>query len=230
MLPRKPRRSVDPLTLLIVMALGVIAISATAGAAHVTVTDGVTGRRIVVQNLMSADTLRWFFTDLPKTFTSFAPLGMVMLIMIGAGGAEQVGLIDAGLRTMLRRVPDRSPRKLASPRSASTTKALADAGDFNATVEYGEMLASMAGVFVDLREAPGHASLDPNPAAGYPAGNALAAFARANGHNGIIYPSVRHEGGICIVALWPNVVQSVVQGAMYRHVWSGSPAFSVEAL
>lgn len=110
------------------------------------------------------------------------------------------------------------------------TKALADAGDFNTTVEYGEMLASMAGVFVDLREAPGHASLDPNPAAGYPAGNALAASVRANGHNGIIYPSVRHEGGTCIVALWPNVVQSVVQGAMYRLVWSGSPAFSVEAL
>ncbi len=110
------------------------------------------------------------------------------------------------------------------------TRALADAGDFNTTVEYGEMLASMAGVFVDLREAPGHASLDPNPAAGYAAGNALAASARANGHNGIIYPSVRHEGGICIVALWPNVVQSVVQGAMYRLVWSGSPEFSVEAL
>lgn len=36
------------------------------------------------------------------------------------------------------------------------TKALADAGDFNAAVEYGEMLASMAGVFLDLRHAPGH--------------------------------------------------------------------------
>lgn len=110
------------------------------------------------------------------------------------------------------------------------TKALADAGDFNATVEYGEMLASMAGVFVDLRQAPGHAGLDPNPAAGYPAGNALAAAARAAGHNGIIYPSVRHAGGTCIVALWPNVVQSVVQGAMFRLTWAGSPGFRVDTL
>lgn len=109
------------------------------------------------------------------------------------------------------------------------TKALADAGDFTTIIEYGEMLASMAGVFVDLRKAPGHASLDPNSAAGCPAGNALAASARANGYNGIIYPSVRHDGGTCIVALWPNVVQSVVQGALYRLVWSGSPKFSVEA-
>lgn len=110
------------------------------------------------------------------------------------------------------------------------TKALADAGDFNATIEYGEMLSSMAGVFVDLRHASGHACLNPSPAAGYPAGNALAAAARAAGHNGIIFPSVRYAGGTCIAALWPNVVQSVVQGAMYRLTWSGSPDFSVEAL
>lgn len=110
------------------------------------------------------------------------------------------------------------------------TTALADAGEFNTVVEYGEMLASMAGVFVDLRQATGHASLDPNPATGYPAGNALAGAARAAGHNGIIYPSVRDAGGTCIVALWPNVVQSVVQGAMFRFIWAGSPAFRVDAL
>lgn len=110
------------------------------------------------------------------------------------------------------------------------TRALADASDFDAVVEYGEMIASMSGIFIDLRQEPGHPALDADPAAGYPAGNALAARARAEGHNGIIYPSVRHEGGTCIAALWPNVVQSVVQGAMYRLTWSGGPAFVVEAL
>ncbi len=110
------------------------------------------------------------------------------------------------------------------------TRALADAGDFDAVVEYSEMIASMSGVFVDLRGEPGHPALDADPAAGYPAGNALAARARAEGHNGIIYPSVRHEGGTCIAALWPNVVQSVVQGAMYRLTWAGGPLYAVEAL
>lgn len=109
-------------------------------------------------------------------------------------------------------------------------KALADAGDFNAVVEYGEMLASMAGVFADLRQVPDHVSPNPDPAVGYPAGNAVAAATRAAGHNGIIYPSVRHDGETCIAALWPNVVQSVVQGAMYRLSWSGTPEFVVEAL
>lgn len=110
------------------------------------------------------------------------------------------------------------------------TGALADAGDFNAVVEYGEMLASMSGEFIDLRELPDHPSLNPDPSKGYLAGNVLAAAARAEGRNGIIYPSVRHQGGTCIAALWPNVVQSVVQGAMYRLTWSGGPDYRAEAI
>lgn len=110
------------------------------------------------------------------------------------------------------------------------TKALDDAGDFNAVVEYGEMLASMSGLFVDLRPVPDHPSLDPDPAVGYPAGNAIAAIARVGGHNGIVYPSVRRPQGTCIAALWPNVVQSVVQGALYRLTWSGTPDYAWEAL
>jgi hypothetical protein len=110
------------------------------------------------------------------------------------------------------------------------TRALADAGDFNAVVDYGEMHASMSGVFVDLRPLPGHASLNPDPSLGYVAGNIVAAMARGAGHNGIIYPSVRSAGGTCIAALWPNVVQSVAQGALYRLTWAGSPEFSSLAL
>ena len=110
------------------------------------------------------------------------------------------------------------------------TMALADAGDIRAVVDYVEMLASMSGLFVDLRGVPDHPSLDPDPMVGYPAGNALASLARAQGHNGIIYPSVRHPQGTCIAALWPNVVQSVVHGAMYRLTWSGKPDYAWEAL
>lgn len=103
------------------------------------------------------------------------------------------------------------------------SEALADAGDFNAVVDYTEMVASMAGEFLDLRGAPGHPALAPDAAVGYPAGNALAASTRARGLNGIIYPSVRQPGGTCIVALWPHAVQSVAQGDIIRLTWSGSP-------
>lgn len=102
------------------------------------------------------------------------------------------------------------------------TEFLSRTGDFHATVEYTEIVASLAGEFVDLRQAsPDLACLNPDITVGYPAGNALADAARARALNGIIYPSVRHTGGTCIVALWPHAVQSVVQGDLFRMVWDG---------
>jgi RES domain-containing protein len=101
--------------------------------------------------------------------------------------------------------------------------------DFFATVDYAEMFASFAGQFADLRGVePKPASLDPDPAIGYPAGNTLADAVRAKGANGIIYPSVRHADGTCLVALWPTAVQYVAQGRVLRLQWKGErePAVS----
>jgi RES domain-containing protein len=108
------------------------------------------------------------------------------------------------------------------------TNALADAGDYNATVDYAEMFCSLAGEFLDLRQVPDHPSLTPDKVKAYPIGNALADSARAAGLNGIIYPSVRHPGGTCLVALRPAAVQSVRQGAVYRMNWRGTPTPSIE--
>jgi RES domain-containing protein len=105
---------------------------------------------------------------------------------------------------------------------------LAETGIFEAEVDYVEMHAAFAGAFLDLRDAaPPPACLHPDPAIGYPAGNALAAAVMAEGHNGILYPSVRDAGGSCLVALWPHAVQSPAQGAVWRLRWSGRPAPSV---
>jgi hypothetical protein len=99
---------------------------------------------------------------------------------------------------------------------------LARSGRMKGVVEYAEMFASTAGEFIDLRQRPGHPGLDPDPAVGYPIGNAVADSALARGLNGIIYPSVRRAGGTCIVALRPHAVQSVAPGAVYRLEWSGA--------
>jgi hypothetical protein len=101
--------------------------------------------------------------------------------------------------------------------------------DYFATVEYAEMWASFAGSFVDLRSVrPAPACLHPDADVGYPAGNQLAGEAIEAGLNGIIYPSVRHTGGTCLVALWPHVVQSVAQGRVLRLRWAGTPDYTVE--
>lgn len=97
------------------------------------------------------------------------------------------------------------------------------ANSFNAVAEYSEMFASFAGEFVDLREIdPKPRCLDPDPAVAYPLGNTLADATRAQGYNGIVYPSVRDPDGTCLVALWPHAVQSVAQGRVLRLTWSGS--------
>jgi RES domain-containing protein len=104
------------------------------------------------------------------------------------------------------------------------TRELQRVNDFNAVVDCAEMFASFAGEFVDLRSVnPRPDCLHPDSVIGYPAGNALAELTRGNGHNGIVYPSVRHEGGTCVVALWPAAVQSVAQGRVLRATWTGSP-------
>ncbi|RXM04261.1 RES domain-containing protein, partial [Citrobacter sp. AAK_AS5] len=53
---------------------------------------------------------------------------------------------------------------------------------------------------------------------------------RGEGHNGVVYPSVRDAGGTCIVALRPAAVQSVAQGALLRLTWGGTRTPRVEAL
>lgn len=108
------------------------------------------------------------------------------------------------------------------------TEFLARTGDFNAAVEYAELFASFAGEFVDLRDSPDHPALSLNTAGGYAAGNALANAVKTAGVNGIIYPSVRHEGGTCLVALFPHAVQSVAQGDVWRLTWEGEQAPNVE--
>jgi RES domain-containing protein len=105
---------------------------------------------------------------------------------------------------------------------------LAHISDFNATVDYAEMFASFIGDFVDLRAAdPLPPFLDPDPAKSYAAGNAFADAVRTAGHFGIVYPSLRHHGGTCLVALVPHAVQAVAQGRVIRLTWSGAPGPSV---
>jgi RES domain-containing protein len=108
---------------------------------------------------------------------------------------------------------------------------LANVADFNATVDYAELYAGFIGDFVDLRDArPRPEFLDSDPGKSYAAGNAFADAVRTAGHYGIVYPSMRHAGGTCLVALVPHAVQSVAKGAVVRLVWTGTPGPRVSQL
>lgn len=102
------------------------------------------------------------------------------------------------------------------------TRELDNVNDHRAVVDYAEMFAGYAGATVDLLGVdPAPACLDPDPDIGYPAGNDLARAALRADLSGIRYPSVRHAGGLCLVALRPQAVQSVAQGDVVRLTWRG---------
>lgn len=108
------------------------------------------------------------------------------------------------------------------------TRELSYVGHFHEEAAYVELLADFIGDFPDLTGTPDHPALTAEPAAGYPAGQALAADLRRQGHRGLLYPSVRQPGGRCFVAFDPGIIQNVRPGASWTLRWSGTPHFSVE--
>ncbi|RDX35788.1 AbgT family transporter [Kangiella sp. HD9-110m-PIT-SAG07] len=67
--------------------------------------DPRTGESIVVKNLLTGDSLANFLSTMVKTFTGFAPLGVVLVAMLGVGVAEHSGYINTGIKLMLKRTP-----------------------------------------------------------------------------------------------------------------------------
>lgn len=67
-------------------------------------------------------------------------------------------------------------------------------------------------------EISSEAILDPNS---YAASQPFGQRRRETGSNGICYPSVRHPGGRCIAAFWPNVVGIPIQERHLQYDWDG---------
>ena len=58
-------------------------------------------------NMMTVKGLHWILTSMVTNFTHFAPLGTVLVAMLGIGIAEGSGLIGTGLRLMVLKAPPR---------------------------------------------------------------------------------------------------------------------------
>jgi aminobenzoyl-glutamate transport protein len=64
-------------------------------------------RDLTVNNQLTGDALATFLASMVKTFTGFAPLGVVLVAMLGVGVAEHTGFINAGLKRLLSFTPQR---------------------------------------------------------------------------------------------------------------------------
>ena len=65
-------------------------------------TNPVTAEIITAKSLLSGEGLRFILTAMVKNFTSFAPLGIVLVAMLGIGIAEKSGLMGQVLRSVVK--------------------------------------------------------------------------------------------------------------------------------
>jgi hypothetical protein len=101
------------------------------------------------------------------------------------------------------------------------TKELEEIGIFETFVQVRGYRADFAAVFHDIR--------GPNPEfkplyspTSYTASQRFGEQLRTTGSNGVVYRSVRHEGGECLACFRPKQVKNVRQGEHFEYRWHGT--------
>lgn len=95
----------DPAILFLYLMLFVWLLSAVLSPIDFGEVHPLTGEELMVNNLLTGSALANFLATMVSTFTSFAPLGIVLVAMLGVGVAENSGWIDAGLKKLLNVTP-----------------------------------------------------------------------------------------------------------------------------
>jgi hypothetical protein len=85
------------------------------------------------------------------------------------------------------------------------------------TSQFREIVMDVRGMLHDLR-AGADAALDP---ASYAEGQRIGGVLKAAGSEGVVYPSVRHEGGECVGLFYPDLAHNPVQGRHLDYHWNG---------
>jgi len=96
-----------PATLFGIFALLILVFSAIFAALGSSAIHPVTGEEFHAINLLSRDGLHMILTQMVTNYTSFAPLGIVIVAMLGIGLAENSGLIAVAIRGLVLHSPER---------------------------------------------------------------------------------------------------------------------------
>lgn len=96
-----------PVVIFVLLAAATVVASAVARAAGLSAIHPGTGETIVPFSLLSVEGIQRMLADAVKNFTGFAPLGTVLVSMIGIGVAEASGLIGTALRLVVLASPRR---------------------------------------------------------------------------------------------------------------------------
>ncbi|MBU8893902.1 MAG: AbgT family transporter [Bacteroidales bacterium] len=96
-----------PATLFGIFALSVLLLSALFSILGASAIHPGTGEVYEAINLLSRDGVHKILTEMVKNFTNFAPLGIVIVAMLGIGLAENSGLISVLIRSLVLSSPER---------------------------------------------------------------------------------------------------------------------------
>jgi aminobenzoyl-glutamate transport protein len=100
----------NPTILFIVLCIIILGLSGVSALFSLQAVHPVSGNIIQAINLLSVDGLHRILTEAVRNFTSFAPVGTVLVAIMGIGVAEHSGLLG----TLLRATVLRTPKQLLS--------------------------------------------------------------------------------------------------------------------
>lgn len=102
---RTGNRLPDPVFIFFYLTLLLIIISVVCWFLGLSAKHPTTGEIIKSESILSAKNIKNLWTEMPKTFTHFHPLGYVLVVMLGAGVAERSGLFASAIKAALRNAP-----------------------------------------------------------------------------------------------------------------------------
>ena len=117
----------DPAVLFVILMVLTWLLSAVLAPIEFSEINPRTGEPIRVVNQLTGTALAAFMAGMVNTFTSFPPLGVVLVALLGVGVAEHTGFINAGLKGLL----SFTPKMLLTPMlilAAIVSHTAADAG------------------------------------------------------------------------------------------------------
>lgn len=94
----------DPVVIFVMLMALVVVASALAAAAGWSAVNPATGKVLTSTSLLSEASIRRLLVEMPATYTGFKPLGLVLVVMLGASVAERSGLFAAMMERAMKRV------------------------------------------------------------------------------------------------------------------------------
>ncbi|HSI87499.1 MAG TPA: AbgT family transporter, partial [Pyrinomonadaceae bacterium] len=91
----------DPAALFLLLLFLVWILSAFLSSVSFAEIDPRNGKPLVVNNQLTGTAIASFLSTMVTTFTSFHPLGVVLVALLGVGVAEHTGFINASLKALL---------------------------------------------------------------------------------------------------------------------------------